>query len=663
MGANAVKLKPGNDPRRRAGLALLLLLLAGSLALLAWRVIAPRIEARATPIAVAREELPRLLARLPAEPRSVDLHLRVAACYSLLGDRLGAWQQLCVAELLGGSPVVIRAARARTAEALGQLSDAVATTRRQWRAAPGDLRTALSLHRLLTLRGDFRPACEVALAALAHHPDDPGVLAAAGEACFNLARYPEAIRHFQAARKAAPERLPVAVQLGVALLRAERGAEAEPILAEVARSPGAPPSTWEFLGQARFSLGRTQDAAESFRRAEAAAPSAGSAFGLALAALAGNDTESAGDALQRALERDPEHEAAATTLSQLLRSRGRRAEAAAVQGRLALALGDTTLAAGRLREALVRAEAEKRPPEYQARLWRDLARAHEAAEDGPSAIAALRRAVACAPKDPSLVRQQVETALAVFAPEEALRACKAYVQLHPAAPPPIVHWWQFRAYRQLQDEGKAAGALKTASAADPDHPQFVTWQARLILEGVPDPQQLATAERLLRRSLALRETDPDSLDALAEVLVRLKRWEDAASVLRRALALDPRRNRGRLWLQLARCDRASGRTVEAGWAVGRYRELEGQHSRLARRRSEAASRPGDGRSLLAWAQAALDADRAAEARAAARAAVRAAPGAPDPFLALAVACQRLGRLEDRIVAMEAATARMPQQAR
>lgn len=626
-----------------------------------WRLVSHPIVVPATPAAAAREELPRLLARVQAQPRSVDARMELVACQALLGDRLAAWQQLALAERLTGTDgsagqdarITVQVARARTAEALGQLEDAADAAERAWQSSPSDLPRALEAYRLRTLRGEFERALAIARVALSGHPTDPAALAAVGEACFNLARYPEAIRRLQAARFAAPDDPSTAVQLGAALLRADRGREAVAVLGEVVRSPSPPPQAWEFLGQAQLSVGRTQEAGESFRHAEeAGARGAGPALGAGLVALAQGQPEAAEAALRRALARDAEHDAAALTLAQLLRSRGRPAEAAEVRGRHALAVGETADAVAAFREAIRQAETK---PALLVAACRDLSRALQAREDGPGALAALRRAQALAPNDADLIRQQIETALAVFSPQEALRASARYASLRPAETA-TTEWRRFRAYRQLQDTPRAAAALRAAAAAQPDDPELLTWQANVLLEQAPDAAQVTTAENYLRRALGRRPDDMESLASQAEVCIRQRRWDEAGTHLRRALTLDEMWRRGRLWLQLAQADRAMGRSLEAGWDVERYRALEQSRSELARRGADATAHPHDGARLVAWAQAALRANDPVMARSVARDAIRVSPADPDGYATLAVACQRLGRLEDRIVAMEAAAA-------
>jgi tetratricopeptide (TPR) repeat protein len=630
-----------------------------------WRLVTHPIVVPATPAAAAREELPRLIARVRAEPRSVDARMELMACQALLGDRLAAWQQLALAERLAASAgtaagvsalATIEVARARTAEALGQLEDAADAAERAWQTSPSDLSRALEAYRLRTLRGEFERALAIIRAAVSHQPTHPVALAAVGEACFNLAHYSEAIHYLEAARVAAPGEPSTAVQLGVALLRADRGREAANVLGEVARSASPPPQAWEFLGQAQLSVGHTQEAGESFRRAEeSGAAGGGAAFGAGLVALAQGQPEAAAAVLRRALARDPEHDAAALTLAQLLRSRGRPAEAAAVQGRHALAVGDTADAVARFREAIGKGTGQSPLlPSY----WRELARALQSEEDGPGALDALRRAQALAPHDAGIIRQEVETALAVFSPQEALRACRRYAAMRPADSAKT-EWWQFRVYRQLQDAPRAAAALRAAAAAQPDQPEFLHWQAQMLLEQAPDAAQIVMAENSLRQALARRPNDVQILASLAEVCIRQNRWEEASTHLRRALSLDEMWGRGRLWLQLAQADRALGQALEAGWDVERYRTLEDARSALARRGADARVHPGDGTRLVAWSRSALRANNVAVARSVARAAVRVAPADPTAYLALATACQRLGRLEDRIVAMEAAAAHAP----
>src|SRR5262245_16289305 len=91
------------DGSRRVWLRWLWLLPIAGAAILAprwWRLISHPIAVPATPAAAAREELPRLLAQVRAQPRSVDARMELVACQALLGDRLAAWQQLAIAERL-----------------------------------------------------------------------------------------------------------------------------------------------------------------------------------------------------------------------------------------------------------------------------------------------------------------------------------------------------------------------------------------------------------------------------------------------------------------------------------------------------------------------------------------------------------------------------------
>jgi tetratricopeptide (TPR) repeat protein len=609
-----------------------------------WRVTRTPV-APLTPVELAREGLPRLLARVQAEPRSAEARFDLASCYTLLDDRLGAWQQLVLAER--EAPLdAVRRMRIRAAEALGQHDDAAQTAERAWGASPDDLPWALELYRLLTLQADFEGALAVAREALARHPADSAALAAAGEAYFNLARYPQAIRHLKAAAAAAPGDLAVPVQLGLALLRTGRNRESVGILESVVKAPTAPPQAWEFLGEARAAMGQNTAADASFRRAEAAGALGGAAaFGRARVAMAQGRASGAETALTEALAREPAHEAAAATLARLLRSRGERAEAAAVRGRAALAGGDAAEAVDHFREA---AALEPR----EVRHWRELARARQAAEDGQGALDALRRAQALAPEDADLAAQQIETALAVFAPQEALRACGRYAALSPAATAEI-EWGRFRAYRQLLDVPRASAALQAGVTAAPDRPEFLTWQGRTLLETAPAEAEVSAAERALRRARELRPADAEILASLAEVCVRQQRWEEAGALLRRAIALDPASGSGSAWLQLARVDRALGRTAEARWDTEQHRERVSRRAELERRRAEATAHPRDGTRHAAWAEAALRAGSLTETRVAARSATRLAPADPHGYQALAAACQRQGRLADRIAAMEA----------
>jgi tetratricopeptide (TPR) repeat protein len=625
---------------RLAGLLLLL-----PLALLArWWLETKPAEAPPNPTALAQSALPRLLEQVQAEPRSAEARLDLASCYTLLGDRLGAWQQLALAGELAPESVAVWRMLARTAEALGQIEVAAWAAEQAWRASAADLDRALERHRLLTLAADFDGALAAARQALSAHPTAPAALAAAGEAYFNVADYPRAVRGLEAAASAAPDDAAVAVQWGLALLRDGRGREAIRVLGPVVKRPAPPPQAWEFLGQAQLSQGQVAAADASFRRAEVAgAPGGGAAFGMARAALAEGRAAAAETALRRALAREPAHAEAAEALARLLLASGRSAEAAAVRGRAALAVEEAREAVARFREAVALGPGE-------VSHWLGLARALQAVEEGPGALDALRRAQALDPDDPQLAARRIETALVLFSPQEALRACDRYAALRPTAAD--ADWWRFRAYRQLQQVDRARASLQAAAAAASDRPEFLSWQGRLLLEETPDAAQLEDAERFLRRARELRPADGEILGPLAELYARQQRWEEAGDALRRALALAPERDD--LWLQLARADRALGRTLEARWDLRRYQEWAARRTEIARRKEDAAAHPHDAARHLAWARAALKGARLNQAQAGARAAVRLAPKDPAGYRALAAVCQRLGRLEARIAAMEAA---------
>lgn len=601
---------------------------------------------------VARQELPALREKVRAEPGSADARLALLAAYQILGDRIGAWQQAALAEAGVPTPL-IRRVRSRVAESLGRLEDAAGAAERARRERPADLDGIRESFRLHTLLGDFERAFAIARDALSHQPDHGAALALHGEACFNVSDYAAAVKSLKAVERVQPADTTVGVQLAVALLRAERGKEAASRLTDLVRRPDVPASAWEYLGQARLSQGETAAAGEAFARAEAVgAPGGGAAFGAALVALTGGDRAATEKALRRALERDPEHEAAATTLAQLLAAGGRGVEAAVVRGRAALARDEAADAVRALHDALGKIGSGAKPAGVVPVLLLQ-AQALRAEEDGPGALAALRRAAALAPADPGIARRRVETAHAAFAPQEALRAIDRYARLAPADTAQVA-WWRFRAYRQLQDRPRAEAALTAAARFQPDQPEILIWQARSLLENAPDAAQVAAAGDRLRRAVRATPDDLEARSSFAEVLIRQKAWSEAGEHLRRALALDPYWGRGRHWLQLAQADRALGLAKEAAWDAERYRE--GERGRVELEKARAASRSGDAGALVRWSTAARHEGRLREARAAARAAVRADPSSAPAYRALAAACQRLGRLEDRIVAMEAVRA-------
>jgi tetratricopeptide (TPR) repeat protein len=159
--------------------------------------------------------------------------------------------------------------------------------------------------------GEFRRSWELAQAALAGHPDDPGLLQLAGKAGLELDE-DEAVEYLRKASELAPENA----------------------------------DAWRDLGEALVVAGQPAEALEALRRAAQLRPEdLGALVDLAHLVHASGDPEGAIELLEQVVARDPGHVGALRSLADMYRSTGREEEALATLEQLAAALPDDALAA------------------------------------------------------------------------------------------------------------------------------------------------------------------------------------------------------------------------------------------------------------------------------------------------------------------------------
>jgi len=289
------------------------------------------------------------------------------------------------------------------------------------------------------------------------------------------------------------------------------------------------------LGQSLLAAGDWQGAVASFRTAlerDPALATARAGLGDALSML--GDRAAAEEAYRRALQ-DEDMATARNSLGNLLTVEG-RAEEAIAEYRRAIELdpelrtahanlGGALAKLGRWEESLEElrlAVNECRECPDSAPQYRSLARALYRTGRPQEALDALRKAVAIEPDDVELRLDLANLLAASGRPQDALEHYQAAVQRHPEHAPSLLGLGDVLAVLGRLDEAKAA--YRKALSVQPDFPEA---QRNL---GVLELQvgELAAAEASLRAALKRAADDPNAHGALAEVLRRRGRMEEAA---------------------------------------------------------------------------------------------------------------------------------------
>ena len=159
------------------------------------------------------------------------------------------------------------------------------------------------------------------------------------------------------------------------------------------------------------------------------------------------------------------------------------------------------------------------------------------------ALAEGERAIALDPNNADSYQFQAEVLNFAGRPEEALRMAEQAMRLNPRYPP----WYLFRlgwAYSLTGRYTEATATLKEFLSRSPSHPpghliladSYVQqWASQLT----PDPQTLAQALAAAQRGLALNETYFVGHIFLGSVYLWQKQYDQAMAEMERAIALDP----------------------------------------------------------------------------------------------------------------------------
>jgi tetratricopeptide (TPR) repeat protein len=153
------------------------------------------------------------------------------------------------------------------------------------------------------------------------------------------------------------------------------------------------------------------------------------------------------------------------------------------------------------------------------------------ARDPALAAEQAREILNVAPKNPQALLILGSSLASLGQTREAVAALKRVVQLEPKHP---------QAWRLLGDELSLLGDAAAADQAYTRHLQASVNDPRLLETAAAlCDGKLAIAERLLREFLKANPTDIAAIRMLAEIGVRLGRYEDAEALLARALDLAP----------------------------------------------------------------------------------------------------------------------------
>jgi tetratricopeptide (TPR) repeat protein len=154
-------------------------------------------------------------------------------------------------------------------------------------------------------------------------------------------------------------------------------------------------------------------------------------------------------------------------------------------------------------------------------------------------------------------RLWIEIARAEVYADTALLASSldALVKLHPDD-----KWVQLRLGIRLQGQGDFAGAIKSTEKATTLDPAFAAAYNQLGYARMASGD-LAGAEKALRRYAELRSKAPNPHDSLAELLMKMGRFDDSIASYKKALEVDPTFSTS--WEGIGNCQVLRGRYQEA----------------------------------------------------------------------------------------------------
>jgi serine/threonine-protein kinase len=435
----------------------------------------------------------------------------------------------------------------------------------------------LSLARVLEAFGEERTAEKLLRSAVAVHRGEAVLLHALG-ALFERQRPPRLAEAVECYRAACAVRPQLGVALAQALTKANRAAEGEAVLHDLARRQSDNPDVHFYLGYALSEQKRPAEAEKAFRRAIQLRPDFAEAhhnLGVALSDLKRH--AEAEKAFRRAIALRPDLAEAHTSLGVTLRDQNRPAEAVKAHRRAIALKPDYAEAHYNLGNAL---RAQKSPAEAEKAYRRaidlqpDLPEAHiglgNALRDlkrPAAAERAFRRAIEIKPdlalahynlgvalldqKRPAEAEQSYRRAiqlrpdlpeahhnlggvlLGLKRPTEAEKALRRAIQLRPNSPEP--HIGLGNALRDLKRPAEAEKALRRAIQLGPDLPE-AHYNLGIVLL---DQKRPAEAEKAHRRAIQFRPDDALAHNNLGDALLDQKKLDEAVKAYRRADELQP----------------------------------------------------------------------------------------------------------------------------
>ncbi len=354
----------------------------------------------------------------------------------------------------------------------------------------------------------------------------------------------------------AKDPLKQAVELYEAGQNAHQKGELEKAVELYGQALGHDPSLWQAGFQraaAYFSLNRLADAKASMLEVikqlsefgdapEARQASSRAQILLGEISLAGNDSNEAEKSFRRALELNPQAHRAHAGLAEILLGAGKLAEAVA-EAKAAIEAGDDRSGAyallgeslalnGIFDEALASFnEALKRDPKNAIALRRR-AEVHMARKDLKAAIEDLRASLDIEPHIPSRLR----LAYALTSAKQYEEAVSLYRRI--LQDDPSNNEAQTALAAVMIESGKGAEAVAQLEALIKTEPGRADLRAQLAELYLPIQPEKALEQYLA--AAKLEPSQPRHQIGVASALVKLKRFQEAVSVSRQALAQNPK---------------------------------------------------------------------------------------------------------------------------
>ena len=502
----------------------------------------------------------------------------------------------------------------------GDLAAAEKALRRALRLRPGQPAATALLGNVVRRAGRLEEAEQLLRAAVHAAPAYYPARLWLGQTLLALARPEEAVEQLRTAAELAPREPAPRAFLAQALLRARRLDAAAHAASELVQLAPEEAAAHSLLATIELERGRAESALASFRRATALRDEPAARYGeaAALAAL-GRDKEAL-EVLTGVLERAPDNADAWSLFARVLARSGPAPEALVGAAEFyqealrhrpghagdTLALAQLYLRLGLFREGLALLESIATEARDRADVW--------------------------------LLRGQLAAKAGAY--EEARGALERAIELAAGSPA----WYELGVVLvNLSDLPAAGDAFARATALDPTHAAAWRELGRVCL----DRNRIDDALAALARAVELVPDDATSHLLLGRALQRAGRAAEAVAQLEQAVRLAPRNEQALYALATA---------LASAGEQQRSRELLERLRELRRAGGDAATVRSNKAALLlrdAGVRARLGYDEAAVALL--RQALEVAPDSAAAHLQLGLALARLGRREEAIAALQAAT--------